>query len=59
MDTLDDTKKIDQGDRSVITMANGLFDVTLEIKYYDWPLASQAEKERLELESKKVNPRGL
>jgi hypothetical protein len=59
MDQLSDIKQIDQGDRSVVVKISGMMDVTMDIRYYDEPLRKLAEKERLELEAKKVDSSGL
>lgn len=59
MDSLYDVKQVDQGDRSVVVKISGIMDVTLDIRYYDDKLRTQAEKERIELESKKVDSSGL
>jgi hypothetical protein len=52
-------RQIDQGDRYVITKVSGFTNVTLDVRYYDNALTKQAEKERLELEAKKVDSSGL
>jgi len=59
MDRLSDLKQIVQGDRSVVVKINGVIDVTMDIRYYDEPLRKLAEKERLEIEAKKVDASGL
>jgi hypothetical protein len=59
MDRLSDIKQIDQGDRSVVVKISGMMEVTMDIRYYDEPLRKIAEKERLELEAKKVDSSGL
>jgi hypothetical protein len=59
MDGLLDLRQIDQGDRYVITKVSGFTNVTLDVRYYDNALTKQAEKERLELEAKKVDSSGL
>ena len=59
LEAMTDAKQIDQGDRSVMVKVSGMMDVTLEIRYYDDTLKDVAEKERLEIEAKKVDSSGL
>ena len=56
---LDDSESIDHGDRYILTKVSGVFDVTLEVRYYDKKLKEVAEEERLEIESNKVDSSGL
>lgn len=57
--SLYDIKQIDQGDRYVLTKCSGLGDVSIDIRYKDKQLEEQAEKERILLESEKVDSSGL
>jgi len=57
--SLYDIKQIDQGNRYVLTKCSGFGDVTLDIRYKDRKLEEQAEKERIILESEKVDSSGL
>lgn len=59
LDIMSDTQQIDQGDRYVLTKVSGFTDITLDIRYYDKKLKTQAEKERIEIEASKVNSDGL
>ncbi len=54
-----DIEEIDQGDRYVLTKCSGFSDVTLDIRYKDKKLQEQAEKERIILESEKVDSSAL
>lgn len=51
--------KIDQGDRAIYTKCDGYSDVTLSIRYIDSDLRNQAENERIQLESQKLDSSGL
>lgn len=57
--SLYDIKQIDQGNRYVLTKCSGFGDVSLDIRYRDKKLEEQAEKERIILESEKVDSSGL
>ena len=57
--SLYDIKQIDQGNRYVLTKCSGFGDVNLDIRYKDKKLEEQAEKERIILESEKVDSSGL
>jgi len=59
LDTMGDVKRIDQGNRYVITKLNGFMDVTIDIRYYDSDLDKLAEAERLAAETKKADSSGL
>ena len=59
MSSLYDSKTISQGDKSVSTKCSGFSDVTIDIRYYDHELKTLAEKERIELESEKLDSSGL
>ena len=59
LSTLYDKESIDHGDRYILTKVSGVFDVTLEVRYYDKKLQEVAEEERLEIESNKVDSSGL
>ena len=59
MSSLYDSKTISQGDKSVSTKCSGFSDVTIDIRYYDHELKTLAEKERIELESDKLDASGL
>jgi hypothetical protein len=52
-------KRIDQGNRYIIVNIEGFSDVTIDIRYYDSELKKLAEKERVELESSKLDSSGL
>ena len=54
-----DSEIITQGDRAIITRCDGYRDVMITLQYIDRPLWEIAEKERIELERKKVDPSGL
>ena len=54
-----DSESINHGDRYILTKVSGVFDVTLEVRYYDKKLKEVAEEERLEIESNKVDSSGL
>ena len=58
-DSIGDVMRIDDGNRFIITKVSGFTDVTLDIRYYDSDLATLAERERLKIEAKKVDPTGL
>lgn len=57
--SLYDIKQIDQGNRYVLTKCSGFGDVSLDIRYKDKKLEEQAEKERIIIESEKVDSSGL
>ena len=57
--SLYDIKEIDQGNRYVSTKCSGFGNVSLDIRYKDKKLEEQAEKERIILESAKVDSSGL
>lgn len=59
MAAMSDMKNIDQGNRYVLTKCSGFGDVTIEIRYKDKKLAALAEKERIIIESEKVDSSGL
>ena len=59
MSSLYDSKTISQGDKSVSTKCTGFSDITIDIRYYDHELKTLAEKERIELESDKLDASGL
>lgn len=54
-----DIKQINQGNRSVLTKCSGYVDVTIDIRYTDSKLEKQAENERIEIESDKLDSSGL
>jgi hypothetical protein len=54
-----DTETIQNGNRTIITKCSGYSDVSIDIRYYDNNLKSIAEKERIELESEKLDASGL
>ncbi|MGA3164256.1 MAG: hypothetical protein ABSD77_08715 [Verrucomicrobiota bacterium] len=58
-DTMGDVKRIDQGNRYIITKLTGFMDVTIDIRYYDSDLEKLAETERLAAETKKADDSGL
>jgi hypothetical protein len=58
-DTIGDVKRIDRGNRYIVTKISGFSDVTLDIRYYDGDLAKLAEKERLATEAKTADKSGL
>ena len=58
-DSLGDIKRIDHGNRYIITKVSGFMDATLDIRYYDSDLEKEAEKERLAIEATKVDSGGL
>jgi hypothetical protein len=58
-DELSDSDTIRQGNRGIVVKCTGLFSVTIDIGYIDSVLAQQAERERIELEVKKVDSSGL
>ena len=58
-DSLYDIKKINQGNRSILTKCNGFSEATLDIRYKDDELAKIAENERIIIESEKVDSSGL
>ncbi len=58
-DAMGDVKRIEQGDRYIITKISGFTDVTLEIRYYDEGLEKLAETERLAEETRKADKSGL
>lgn len=59
MSSIYDSKTISQGDKSVSTKCTGFSDITIDIRYYDHELKTLAEKERIELESDKLDASGL
>ena len=59
MSSLYDSKTISQGDKSVSTKCSGFSNVIIDIRYYDYELKTLAEKERIELESEKLDSSGL
>lgn len=58
-DAIGDVKRIDQGNRYILTKISGFSDVTIEIRYYDGELEKLAEQERLASEVQKVGKTGL
>jgi DNA-directed RNA polymerase subunit RPC12/RpoP len=58
-DSLNDAKRIDFGNREIVVKLDGFMDYHIEIRYYDHDLEKLAEKERLEIETKKVDGSGL
>ena len=54
-----DVETIQSDNRKIITKCSGYSDVTIDIRYYDNDLKSIAEKERIELESEKLDASGL
>ena len=58
-DSLRDMRRIEQGNRYILVKLTGFLDTSIEIRYCDYDLGKIAEKERLELEKKKVDGRGL
>jgi len=58
-DTIGDVKRIDQGNRYIITKLTGFVDVTIDIRYYDSDLDKLAETERIAAETKKTDDSGL
>jgi hypothetical protein len=54
-----DAKRMTRGNRSMVLKCTGTDDVTLNLYYTDDDLKKQADKERLELESKKPDASGL
>jgi hypothetical protein len=54
-----DAESISQGNKRILTKCSGYSDVTIDIRYYDDNLKSIAEKERIELESEKLDSSGL
>jgi len=58
-DTMGDVKRIDQGNRHIITKISGFTDVTLDLRYYDGDLEKLAEKERLASEVQNADKTGL
>jgi hypothetical protein len=59
IDTMGDVRRIDQGNRYVLTKLTGFMDVTIDIRYYDSDLDKLAEAERLAAETKKADDSGL
>lgn len=58
-DAMTDLTRVNQGERQVMVKISGITDVTIDIRYYDAPLTKLAEKERLEIEAKKVDSSSL
>jgi len=54
-----DLKQISQGNRYVMTKLTDYTDTTIEIRYYDSDLEKVAEQERLAIEAKKADSKGL
>lgn len=59
MDAMSDAKRVDQGNRYILSKISGFTDITHDIRYYDRDLEELAEKERLTEEAKKVDKGGL
>jgi predicted RNA-binding Zn-ribbon protein involved in translation (DUF1610 family) len=58
-DTIGDVKRIDYGNRYIMTKITGFTDVTLDIRYYDSELEKLAEQERIASEIQKTDKTGL
>jgi len=59
MSTIVDAKTITIGERYITSKCSGYSDVTIDIRYYDENLKSISEKERIEIESEKLDSSGL
>lgn len=57
--SLYDAESIVKGDKSIMVKVTGFIDTTLEVRYYDDTLKALAEKERIEIESSKVDDSGF